>query len=385
MKVQSIIDTDLYKLSMQNAVLKIYPNTQVKYRFVNRSGFEFPYKFAERLREEINDMEDLYLTQEEKEGLRQKCPYLDEGYLNFLEGYRFDPSEVKIHQEKGQLQLSVEGFWHRTILWEVPLMATISELYYEMTGQELNTSENELNKKDDEKIDKLTGSGAKFVDFGTRRRFSYDNHCRVLDMLDPDDPTSTFVGTSNPHLGIKYDTKIIGTYAHEWVSGVSAIEGYLHGNRHSMEKWVDVYQGDLGIALTDTFGTDSFFKDFNKKYAKLFDGVRHDSGDPFEFADKVIGHYKSLGIDPTTKTIVFSDSLKPEKVEKIQEHCKGRINTSYGIGTNLTNDVGFDPFNFVIKLVEVNGNSAVKLSDEEGKHTGNPNMIEYLKWFFDYG
>ena len=193
----------------------------------------------------------------------------------------------------------------------------------------------------------------------------------------------TFIGTSNPHFANIYGTKMVGTQAHELYMVIGVLYGYPSANRIALEKWVDVYQGDLGVALTDTFTTDAFFPSFTTKFAKLFDGIRQDSGDPIEFAKKAIAHYEKLRIDPKTKTIVFSDGLNKETVKKINHFCKGKVKASFGIGTNLTNDVGVKPLNMVIKLtaVSVGGEwlPTVKLSDNPGKHTGTEEAVSFCK------
>lgn len=194
-----------------------------------------------------------------------------------------------------------------------------------------------------------------------------------------------FIGTSNVLFAIKNDVKLIGTMAHEVICAVGAMDGYIHANKHLMERWVQTYQGSLGIVLSDSFGLNNFLKDFDTKYARLYDGVRHDSGDPFVFADKIIEHYKSLGIDPTSKSIVFSDGLNIDKAIELANYCKGKIKTSFGIGTHLTNDLpGIIPLNMVIKLFEIDNKNVIKLSDVSGKHTGNKKTINLVKDMIEY-
>jgi nicotinate phosphoribosyltransferase len=219
------------------------------------------------------------------------------------------------------------------------------------------------------------------VDFGTRRAKSKNVHMQIVDVLSNSLLYTNFIGSSNVELALYNNIKPIGTYAHEWVSGIASMFGYAHANRIAMEYWVQTYNGNLGIALTDTFTTDSFLEDFDSKYANLFTGVRHDSYDPFVFTDKMIDHYKKLGIAPETKTIVYSDGLNPEMVIKIQNYRKGEIKKSYGIGTNLTNDIkDVKPMNIVIKLLEINGMPVIKLSDSLTKHIGDEETIKFVKW-----
>ncbi|WP_144283680.1 nicotinate phosphoribosyltransferase [Chryseobacterium echinoideorum] len=382
--LNSILDNDFYKITMQNAVVKLFPSQMVKYEFINRGKHHFPEGFDQALREIINKMAELKLTKDEKKFLAKTCPYLDLPYLDFLEGYHYDPSEVKITQTGNDVSVTVEGLWYRTILWEVPLLAIISELHYEMNHMERDSNEIVMNKTL-EKAESLNRLGVTFAEFGTRRRHSYKVQNLVMEAL-TQKKDSTFIGSSNVHFAMKYGVKPIGTHAHEWFMFHGAEFGFKMANEMALEHWVDVYRGDLGVALSDTYTTDVFFRQFDKKFAKLFDGVRHDSGDPLEFADKTIAHYQNNGINPLFKYIIFSDNLNLEKVEEITNYCKGKIGVSFGIGTNLTNDVGLKPMNMVMKLIGVQAPNkewipTVKLSDEKGKYTGDPKMIELAKEF----
>lgn len=383
-RLNSILDNDFYKITMQNAVVKLFPGSVVKYEFINRGKHQFPEGFDVALREAVNKMAELKLTKDEKKFMARTCPYIDLPYLDFLEGYHYDPSEVKIHQEGTELSVVVEGLWYRTILWEVPLLALISELHYEMNHMERDSNEVVMSKTI-EKADALAKLGVNFAEFGTRRRHSHKVQNLVMEALTQKNE-STFIGSSNVHFAMKYGVKPIGTHAHEWFMFHAAEYGFKMANELALEHWVDVYRGDLGVALSDTYTTDVFFQQFDKKFAKLFDGVRHDSGDPLEFADKTIAHYQNNGINPLFKYIIFSDGLNLEKVEEITTYCSGKIGISFGIGTNLTNDVGLKPMNIVMKLIGVqapNGEwiPTVKLSDEHGKYTGDPKMIELAKEF----
>ena len=383
-RLKSILDNDFYKITMQNAVVKLFPNEKVKYSFINRGKHHFPKGFDAELRKAVNAMAEMKLTKEEKEYLRITCPYLDLPYLDFLAGYHYDPSEVSIVQTENDLEVTVVGEWYRTILWEVPLLALISELHYVMNGMERD-SDHTVVQNTLEKADELNELGVNFAEFGTRRRHSYQVHDLVVNAL-TQNKSSKFTGSSNVHFAMKYGVKPIGTHAHEWFMFHAAEYGFKMANALSLEHWVDVYRGDLGVALSDTYTTEVFFEQFDKKFAKLFDGVRHDSGDPIEFAEKTIEHYQKHGINPLFKYIIFSDGLNLEKVAEITNACKGKIGISFGIGTNLTNDVGVKPMNIVMKLIaaqSVNGEwiPTVKLSDEHGKYTGDPKMIELAKEF----
>jgi nicotinate phosphoribosyltransferase len=378
----SLLDNDFYKFTMQHAVVKLFPRARARYSFINRGRHIFPEGFDKLLRQAVDRMADLQLTRQEKEFLQLTCPYLDPTYLDFLQGYRFDPSEVKIQQSGEDLDVYIEGFWYRTILWEVPLMSLICELYYE--AQNLKRyNDSEVIKVTRGKIEQFQQLGITVAEFGTRRRHSYLVQRLVVKALKQYGEPS-FIGTSNVHRAMLNQTRPIGTHAHEWFMFHAARYGFKMANTLGLEHWVDVYRGDLGIALSDTYTTEVFFAAFDKKFAKLFDGVRHDSGDPIEFAEKTIRHYQKLGIDPRSKTIIFSDALNPEKVTRIADFCREKIGMSFGIGTNLTNDVGLKPMNIVIKMVEAcpeedRWTPVVKLSDETGKYTGEVETIELVK------
>ena len=383
--INSILDTDLYKLTMQMAVVNKFPHAKVKYAFINRGGTKFPEGFAEELRKQIKLMEKLRLTKGEGNWLTKKCPYLSPTFIDFLAGYRYDSSEIGIIQKRGVVEITIEGYWYRTILWEVPLMAIISELYFKMTNQKpYDLVKREQNNSAKKTLFRM--NGMHYADFGTRRRFSFENQKEVVEAFKGSTVgDNNFVGTSNVYLAYRYDLTPIGTHAHEWFMFHAAKYGYKMANHLAMENWTEIFRGDLGIALSDTFTTEVFFQSFDKKFAKLYDGVRHDSGDAFSFADKVIEHYNKLGIDPKSKTIVFSDGLNPELAAKIKEYCRGKIRCSFGIGTNFSNDVGVTPLNMVIKIVEAkpegeDWHHCIKLSDSEGKYTGDKKEIEIAKY-----
>lgn len=383
-RLKSILDNDFYKITMQNAVVQLFPNERVKYSFINRGKHHFPEGFAEELRKAVNAMAEMKLTRDEKNYLRHTCPYLHLPYLDFLGGYHYDPSEVSIRQDGADLEVTVEGEWYRTILWEVPLLSLISELYYTLNHLD-RENDSAVIERTLSKAAKLETLGVTYAEFGTRRRHSYHVHDLVVQAL-ANNNSKKFIGSSNVHFAMKYGVKPIGTHAHEWFMFHGAEYGFKMATALSLEHWVDVYRGDLGVALSDTYTTDVFFRQFDKKFAKLFDGVRHDSGDPIEFANKTIAHYRKNGIDPLFKYIIFSDGLNLDKVAEITAACQGRIGISFGIGTNLTNDVGLKPMNIVMKLVaaqSVNDDwvPTVKLSDERGKYTGDPKMIQLAKEF----
>lgn len=381
--VHSIIDSDLYKFSMQSAVIKLFPSARVRYEFIDRGDTKYPDGFGEELRKRVQKMALLKLTPAEYNFIRVACPYIDLPYTDFLMGYQFDPSEVGIIQEGHKIKISIEGYWYRTILWEVPLMAIISELYFEMTGQKPIKSDAEIKEYNQKKGTFIKMNNLKHADFGTRRRYSYVIQSNMISDI-KSYAGSNFVGTSNVHFAMIHDTKPIGTHAHEWFMFHGACYGYKMANLMSLDNWSAVYRGNLGIALSDTYTSDVFFNSFDTMHAKLFDGVRHDSGNAFEFTDKVINHYNKLNIDPKSKTIVYSDGLTVGKAKEIDEYVGGRIKTSFGIGTSLSNDVGVKPLNIVIKMTSCNPDgqqwiNTIKLSDNPTKHTGNFDEVEMCK------
>lgn len=370
-----MLDNDLYKFTMQQAVYSLYPDALTEYELTNRGDTLFPKGFAKILGEKIKEMAEMALTPEELAWLEKTCPYFTSDYLAYLSSYRYDPDQVLLTQKQGQLDVKIKGPWSDTILWEVPLMALICETYFAMTAPE-TLSRKAIRERNQDKAKKLADAGVFFVDFGTRRRYSATNHDHLIaDILSFDG--HTLAGTSNVHLAYKYNILPIGTLAHEWVMFHSALNDYTFANASAMDAWTKVYPEVLGIALTDTFTTDLFLKAFNRKRAGQFTGVRQDSGDPIEFTRKLVRHYKDKGIEPSSKSIVFSDGLDPDKAIEIHKFCKGKVKDAYGIGTNLTNDVGATPLNIVIKLSRTKPKegqpwkSTVKLSDDPGKHTGN--------------
>jgi len=377
--IHSILDNDLYKFTMQQAVHTLYPRAEAQYEFINRGETKFPDNFHNRLQRQVEKMADLKMHSDELRYLKEACYFLTPVYLDFLTHYRFSPENVVIEQSGGNLKIHVSGPWYTTILWEVPLLAMISELYFSMvTAKTLSREEGRLLNV--QKSEQLKNTNVDFAEFGTRRRFSAKNQELVIkDILSVEN--NTMIGTSNVHFAKQFGIKPIGTHAHEWFMFHAAEHGYKWANRAAIDAWSSVFQGHLGIALTDTYTTDLFLRNFDAIEARLFDGVRQDSGNPYVFVDKLVAHYKKLRIDPLTKTIVFSDELDAKIAISIKEYCRGKINASFGIGTNLSNDLGPKPLNIVIKLSHCKSRAErewvpmIKLSDTEGKHTGDADEI----------
>lgn len=378
----SILDNDLYKFTMQQAVLDLYPDAEVEYRFTNRRPTDtFNDKFLSELRAAIANLSRMSSNHEEIQFLKSRCPYFKPHYLDYLYNFRYRPDDVDVYlDENEQLVCNINGPWHRTILWEVPLMAMISELYF----VHCKTAQVDTCRETQElaclKGQFLNTAGCRWADFGTRRRRSG----AVQDILvDKHRHYSGFIGTSNVHHAYRYNVQPVGTMAHEWIMGVSALESLRHANRVALERWHQVYGGKLGIALTDTYTTDVFFRDFDDRLARLYDGLRQDSGCPFEFIDKTVSFYESVNIPSTSKTIVFSDGLTSAKAVEIHRYAQGKINPVFGIGTHFTNDFSdHKALNIVIKLWSVNGTPVVKLSDDDGKAQGDPDAVRVAKWTF---
>ncbi|EKE37361.1 nicotinate phosphoribosyltransferase [Entamoeba nuttalli P19] len=377
--ITSILDNDLYKFTVSNGYFCLYPYASGVFSFRDRNLMNFPDGFAEMLQKEINEMASISTTTEEVEYLKT-LKYLPPTYIEFIKNFHYDPKEVKVEIINNKLHIDCTGYLYRMTLWEVPLLAIVSELYQKMTHHTADMDY--VIKTTALKAKKLTEAGCKYSDFGTRRRFSKEVHDVVVKTL-KENSGNNFIGSSNIYLAMKYNIKPIGTHPHEWMMFHAAAYGYKGANALGLTRWRDLYRGYLCCALTDTFTTDVFFREFDRPLAMSFDGIRHDSESPFVFADKAIAFYKKMGIDPMIKNIVFSDSLTYEKAIELQNYCKGKINCSFGIGTHFTCDTGNDnkPLNIVMKLLkakEYDENEfvgCVKLSDAVGKHLGEEKDI----------
>ncbi len=386
--IKSILDTDLYKFTMQWAIIKEYPDVVVEYAFNNRRlSNKFNLKALNEIKRQIKLMGKLGLTHREKTEFKKKCPFIPDAYLEWLSNYRFDPKEVTITLESvdadgwGDLKIHIKGLWCRTVLWEVPLMAIVSETYFRL----IDTNWNMAGQLEQfyAKGEAFAVGGIQYSEFGTRRRRSFDTQDLAVKTLSK---YEGFIGTSNVFLAIKYDCKAMGTVAHEWTMGQQVLGGIVRCNFYALTLWNKVYQGDLGIALTDTIGTDSFYKDFDPVLSRLYDGVRHDSGCPFQFIEKTVAHYNSVRINPLSKVALFSDGLNAETCFKIHDACKGKIIDRYGIGTWFSNDfchidgTESKALNIVIKIIRVNNRPVVKLSDVISKAIGEKDAIRTVKY-----
>lgn len=394
--VTSAMDTDAYKLHMQQVVFEKYAAIHVKYEFRCRTD-ENLAEFAAEIRDHIFALENVAFSDDQLLYLT-RIPFMKPAYIDFLRQFRFDPRRyVMVRVENGELVIRAEGPWLYTILFEIPILAIVSEVrnrhrygmvneevFREVLYRKVEHLQSELERR---QIDNF-----RFADFGTRRRFSYNVQRDVVAYLARTMPDN-FIGTSNYHLAREYGLTAIGTMAHEYLQAHQAFVNVSRSQKEALEVWNQVYRGRLGVALTDCITSDAFLKDFDYLFSVLFSGVRHDSGDPFEWGEKFIRHYENFDIDPHTKTLVFSDGLNFDRALDIAEHFQGRIRTSFGIGTFLTNDLGdfrrtdgqaYRPLNIVMKMVECDGMPVAKISDEPGKSMCNdPVYLANLKARFN--
>ncbi|GLZ87872.1 nicotinate phosphoribosyltransferase 1 [Metapseudomonas resinovorans] len=385
--IQNLLDTDFYKLTMMQAVLHNYPNAEVEWELRCRNDEDLTPYLAE-IRFQIEQLADISITPDQLNFL-ERIPFIKPDFIRFLSLFRFNLRYLQLGIDNGQLCVRLRGPWLHVILFEIPLLAIISEVRnrYRYRDVKLVQARERLYRK----LDWLSANasddelaGFQLADFGTRRRFSYRVQEEVVHILKRDFP-GRFVGTSNVHLAREYDIKPIGTMAHEWLMAHQQLGPRLIDSQiAALDCWVREYRGLLGIALTDCINMQAFLNDFDLYFAKLFDGLRHDSGDPLQWAERAIRHYEKLGIDPQTKTLVFSDGLDMPRALALYRALRGRIQVSFGIGTNLTCDIpGVDPMNIVIKMTACNGQPVAKISDEPGKtQCRDENFVAYLKHVF---
>ena len=383
--VVSLLDTDLYKFNMNQVMFHKHTNLNGKYIFKCRNrGVEFTEEMCEEINAQIDHLCTLTFSDEELNYLGS-LRFIKPDYVEFLRIWRPLRRYVNCWLEGTELHIEVNGPLFSAMQFEIYLLEIVNEVYFRMKYDYLALVASARERL----FHKLAcfrekTYNFKFAEFGCRRRLSREWQDYVVSELLK---TGYCVGTSNVYLAMKYGCKPIGTYAHEYVQMYQGIPGVTlaYTNKMAMDEWFEEYQGDNGTALTDTLGTELFLMDFNRLQANCYTGVRHDSGDPIEWGEAIIAHYEKLGIDPHTKTLLFSDSLNFDKAQKIFDHFRDRINVSFGIGTNLSNDTCVDPLNIVIKLQYVNGHPVAKLSDDWGKSMcQNDSYLEYLKNAVEY-
>lgn len=386
MIIESMLDNDLYKFTMQQAVLHQFSDAMVEYKFQCRTA---DVDFTDLFDVISNRIEDLACLKFEEDELNylSSLRFMKPDYIDFLRHFRFDPKRyVHIRMNGKDLELRIKGPWLQVILFEVPDLAIISETYTTFQPDfDPLVGERNLNEKI--RLVKESGLPIRFADFGTRRR-AYRNWQDYIVRTLSNELPENFIGTSNVYFAKKYDVTPIGTMAHEWIQAHQAL-GYrlIDSQKMAFENWAKEYRGDLGIALSDTLGADVFLRDFDLYLAKLFDGVRQDSGSPKNFLYKMVDHYRNLRIDPKSKTIVFSDGLGFNRMFHLHNLSTGAgINPTGGIGTNLTNDCGTKPIQIVIKMVSCNNQPVAKISDSPGKGMcEDSNYEKYLRKVFNIG
>lgn len=387
--IKHFTDDDLYKFSMCCAVIDNFPRAQVKYSFVDRNGTIYPAGFADALNEQIAHLEQLVITDEEIAFMKRRCRFIPNWFYPYLRGFRYKREWVKAWQdERGELHVDFEGSWSDTILLEVKILAIISELYYIMTGQAETLDYDHCYSSSYAKAERLLGAGCVFSDFGTRRRASFRTEDVVVqamkDCAQSQEWEGRFVGTSNVYLAMKHDLVPVGTMAHEFVCAIGGMYGPQMANHIAMESWRNTFRGALGTYLYDSFGWNIFSLNFSEDFANQFKGLRVDSGDNREQINLIAEKYRSFGIDPRTKQVVFSNGLDTDQAIATQQFAKDLCQPSFGIGTHFTNDfANIRPMNIVIKLVAVKiteswtfYNDTCKLSEDNGKHTGKPEVIQ---------
>jgi nicotinate phosphoribosyltransferase len=355
---------------MQQAVFHRYPAISVAAEFRCR-GDELLGEYADEIGAQIALMSQLALTDAEFNYL-SGLPFFREDYLNWLRDFRYDPQQVQIENRQGKLHIRITGPWREVIMWEVPLLAVISEVVHRHRSPDVTPEMAVAHLRNKLAQFKAMSSDVdisrfKLMDFGTRRRFSQPVQQAIVSTLKSEFPY--LVGTSNYDLAHQLDLAPVGTQAHEWFQAHQQISPVLaNSQRAALQAWLDEYPDQLGIALTDCITMDAFLRDFGPQFAQRYQGLRHDSGDPFEWGEKAIAHFQKLGIDPMSKTLVFSDNLDLDKALALYRHFYQRVNLVFGIGTRLTCDIpGVKPLNIVIKLVECKGKPVAKLSDSPGK------------------
>jgi nicotinate phosphoribosyltransferase len=367
----SILDDDLYKLTTAAVVFHNFPHAIAQYEFINRSDRSFPIGFEEELRRQIELMKFLHLGETEYEWMIKNLNYLPPTFIEWFRGYRLNPNEVSFRLIDNRLKLKIEGPWYRTIFWEVKLMAVISELFFRLSKQEKTK---DWESRILTKSVKMNEAGAQWIDFGTRRRFSFEVQDRVVDVMKE---FSNFLGTSNPYLAYKYGTKVYGTYPHEAIMAMSDRVGVRHTNSYWLKLWQNYYGQNLpAVALTDTYTTKIFLQDCGP----LSLALRQDSGDPNNWADNIIIPFYQKKAHPLPK-FIFSDNLNVTSYLRLHKKYSKVTSVVGGIGTYLTNDVDALPINMVIKLtgIALQGGPCmpvVKLSDDPAKYTGNRTEIE---------
>ncbi|MDR2127851.1 MAG: nicotinate phosphoribosyltransferase [Burkholderiaceae bacterium] len=389
MIIRSLLDTDLYKFTMMQVVLHQFPGAQVEYKFKCRTPGVQLAPYADEIRAEIAHLSSLRFHEAELDYLRS-LRFIKSDFVEFLGLFRLGEKNITVTAlDNGEIDIRIHGPWLHTILFEVPVLSIVSEVYFRNTQPRPDWAEGR--RRLQAKIASIQGAGLedlKIADYGSRRRFSRDWHAEILRTLAAGLGTGAkgqFAGTSNVLYAMELGLTPLGTMAHEYLQACQALGPRLRDSQiFGFDKWAQEYRGDLGIALSDVYGMSAFLRDFDMYFCKLFDGARHDSGDPFDWGERMIEHYRRNRCDPLTKTLIFSDGLTIERTIALYQRFRGRCKLAFGVGTNLTNDLGYTPLQIVIKMVHCNGQPVAKISDSPGKGMcDDENYLAYLRQVFD--
>jgi nicotinate phosphoribosyltransferase len=400
MIIHSLLDTDLYKFTMMQVVLHHFPGARVEYRFKCRNPGVDLAQFAGQIREEVRGLCSLQFRDAELAYLRS-MRFIKSDFVDFLGLFRLNEKYINIiPQPSGELEIRIKGPWLHTILFEIPVLAIVNEVYFRNTQKKPDFEEGR--RRLETKLGQLQEAGLgdlKIADYGTRRRFSKDWHEEVLRtaaarlgavtsppvQAPPGARLPQLAGTSNVLYAMKLGMIPLGTMAHEYLQACQALGPRLRDSQiFGFESWAREYRGDLGIALSDVYGMSAFLRDFDLYFCKLFDGARHDSGDPFQWGERMIAHYLANRVDPRTKTLIFSDGLTVPRTIELYQQFRGRCQLAFGIGTNLTNDLGYEPLQIVIKMIRCNDQPVAKLSDTPSKNMcEDEKYLAYLRQVFE--
>ena len=387
MIISSLLDTDLYKFTMMQVVLHHFPAAQAEYRFKCRTANVDLTPYIGEIRREIAELCRLRFTRRELDYLRS-WRFFKSDYVDLLALFQLDLRFIDVRAlpgSDGEIDIAIKGPWLHTIMFEVPVLAIVSEIYNRSVHPKPDFAEGERRlARKIEQLNSVADPEFRIADYGTRRRFSRAWQEHVIVAL-RDGIRGKFVGTSNVELALEHNLTPLGTMAHEYLQACQAVGPRLRDSQvAALESWAREYRGDLGIALSDVVGLDAFLRDFDMYFCKLFDGVRHDSGDPFDWGDRMLAHFQLRRVDPRSKVLVFSDGLDITKVMRLYDYFRGRCQVAFGVGTHLTNDLGPTPLNIVIKMVRCNGQPVAKLSDSPGKSMcDDPGYLSYLRQVFE--
>ncbi|CAM5326087.1 nicotinate phosphoribosyltransferase [Eoetvoesiella caeni] len=386
MIITSLLDTDLYKFSMMQVVLHHFPAAQVEYRYKCRTPNINVSAYLDEIRREIHSLCQLKFTEEELDYLRS-MRFIKSDFVDFLGLFHLPEKCITVSEGAlpGEINISVVGPWLHTILFEIPVLAIVNEVYFRNECKDPGWEEGRLRLQNKMQlvVDDPALADFRVAEYGTRRRFSKQWHEEVVTTMKAQMGVH-FAGTSNVKLAMKHNVTPLGTMGHEYLQACQALGPRLRDSQvFALEKWAKEYRGDLGIALSDVYGMDAFLRDFDMYFCKLFDGARHDSGDPFIWGERLLAHYAANRADPRTKTLVFSDGLTIPRAIELAKHFAGRCKVSFGIGTNLTNDLGHEPLQIVMKMVRCNGQPVAKVSDAPEKTMcDDPAYLAYLRQVF---